>query len=379
MSEKQRVRTRYAPSPTGKQHVGGIRSALFAYLWARHNEGDFLLRVEDTDQARFREDALQDLFDSLEWLGLEYDEGPVPGEPPNEYFQTQRAARYQEIARQLVEQGAAYYAYETAEELDAMRQAQQARNQPTGYNRASRNLSEEERRARAAQAEGRQPVVRFAVPLEGSTTVHDAVRGEWTTENQSVEDMILLKSDGLPTYHLGHLVDDHDMRITHVMRGVEYVPTAPLHVLIHEALGWEAPTYVHLPLILDPSGHGKMSKRKQNTDGSVTEQLTMVSEFRDAGYLPEALLNYLALLGWSVAADRDIAERAEMIEKFDIQDIKKSPAAFNYEKLEYMNGWYIRQLPIDELAQRVRPFWKKRGSPPTRRASRRCCRWCRSA
>ncbi|MDQ4079040.1 MAG: glutamate--tRNA ligase [Chloroflexota bacterium] len=366
MSNNGKVRTRYAPSPTGKQHVGGVRSALFSWLWARHNDGDFILRIEDTDQARFREDALEDLFESLAWLGLDYDEGPVgPDAPPNEYFQTQRAERYQEVARELVERGAAYYCYCSEERLASLREEQKAKGQPPGYDRRCRNLTEEERAelVAACETEGRTPVVRFAVPEGGTTTVYDAIRGEWTVENSTLEDMILLKSDGLPTYHLGHLVDDHDMRITHVMRGVEYVPTAPLHVLMHEALGWETPIYVHLPLILDPSGQGKMSKRKQNPDGTETENMTMVHEFREAGYLPQAMVNYLALLGWSVAPDRDIATIEEIIQKFDIHDIKKSPAAFNYEKLEYMNGWYIRQLPVKVLAAKITPFLEEAGLP----------------
>ncbi|MCB0077359.1 MAG: glutamate--tRNA ligase [Anaerolineales bacterium] len=390
-STSRRVRTRYAPSPTGRQHVGGIRSALFAWLWARHNEGDFLLRIEDTDQTRFREDALQDLFESMAWLGLAYDEGPDgPDAPPNDFFQTQRGPRYQEVAEELVERGAAYYCFCSEARLAELRERQQARKQPTGYDGHCRDLSAETVAERLAtfEAEGKRPVVRFKVPRDGSTTVPDAVRGEWTIENKQIEDMILLKSDGLPTYHLGHLVDDHDMRITHPMRGVEYVPTAPLHVMIHEALGWELPTYVHLPLVLNPTGEGKMSKRKQGLDEAAGEQmmrelhaerlipdalfayqernanwglLTMVHEFREAGFLPEAMLNYLALLGWSVGADKDIATVEEMIQLFDIHNIKKSPSAFDYNKLEYLNGWYIRQLPPKVLATKLLPYLEAAG------------------
>ena len=369
MSTTPRVRTRYAPSPTGRQHVGGARSALFPWLWARHNKGDFLLRIEDTDQTRFREDALQDLFETFEWLGLDFDEGPDgPDAPPNEFFQTQRKARYQEITDKLIELGAAYYAYERAEDLEARRIKLKALKLPTAYDRASRFLTDEERAAAeaACRAEGRVPVVRFAVPLTGQTTVNDAIRGEWTVDNSKLEDLILLKSDGLPTYHLAHIVDDHDMRISHVMRGVEYIPTAPMHVLIHQALGWTPPIYAHLPLILDPSGKGKMSKRKQLDDGTIIEYMTMVHEFREAGYLPEAMINYLALLGWSVGPDHDIASREEMIEKFDIADIKKSHAAFNYEKLLFMNGHYMRQLAVEDLAERVAPFLEAAGLPANR-------------
>jgi glutamyl-tRNA synthetase len=369
MTSTSRVRTRYAPSPTGLQHLGSARSALFPWLWARHNDGDFILRIEDTDQARFREDALADVFATLEWMGLDIDEGPEgPDAEPNEYFQTRRAPRYQEIAAQLVESGRAYHCYCSEERLKALRETQVARNQPTGYDRRCRFLTGEDRieAEEACRREGRNPVVRLAVPLEGQTVVRDAVRGELAFDNTKLDDLILLKSDGLPTYHLGHLVDDHDMAITHVMRADEYIPTAPLHVLIHEALGWEQPVYVHLPLILDPSGKGKLSKRKQNPDGTVSENMTMIHEFREAGYLPEAFVNYIALLGWSVAPDRDLAALDEIIEKFDISDIKKSPSAINYEKLEWMNGHYIRQLPLAELAERVAPFLERAGLPADR-------------
>jgi glutamyl-tRNA synthetase len=327
------------------------------------------LRIEDTDQSRFREDALQDLFEMFSWMGLDVDEGPDgPHAAPNEYFQTERAERYQEVALELLEKGMAYYAYERAEDLEAERIEKKAKKLPTGYERTSRFLSDEERAEAEAlcRAEGRKPVIRFAVPLEGSTSVVDAVRGEYAIKNSVLEDMILLKSDGLPTYHLGHIVDDHDFSMTHVMRGVEYIPTAPFHVLIHQALGWTPPTYVHLPLIMDPSGKGKMSKRKQLDDGTVIEYMTMVHEFREAGYLAEALVNYIATLGWSVGPDRDIASLEEMIEKFDIADIKKSSAAFNYEKLLHINGHYMRQLDLEDLAKRVTPFLEDAGLPVER-------------
>ncbi len=366
-----RVRTRFAPSPTGTLHVGNVRAALFPWLWARHNGGAFVLRIEDTDQTRYREHALHAIFDTLAWLGLDVDEGPDgPDAPPNQYFQTQRRPLYQQAARALIEAGAAYECYCSEARLTSLREAQQARGQPTGYDRHCRFLSESERAeaAAACEQEGRAPVVRLAVPLEGRTTVSDPVRGEMTHDNAHLDDLILLKSDGLPTYHLAHVVDDHDMGITHAMRGEEYIPTFPLHVMIYRALGWEPPVYVHLPLILDPSGKGKMAKRKQNADGTVSEYITTVPEFREAGYLPEALLNYIALLGWSVAPDRDIASLDEMIEKFDIHDLKKSPSAFNYEKLDFMNGHYIRQLPVEELARRVTPVLARAGTAHRRGA-----------
>lgn len=362
MTTERRVRTRFAPSPTGTLHVGNVRSAIFPWLWAQHSGGDFILRIEDTDQTRYKEHALQAIFDTLAWLGMEIDEGPAsPTAPPNNYFQTQRREMYVEAAKQLVAQGNAYTCYCSSERLDALRESQKARNLPTGYDRHCRYLTAEQRAER--EAEGITPVIRFAFPTEGSTTVHDLLRGAITVENRTVDDMILLKSDGLPTYHLAHMIDDHDMKISHVMRGDEYIATYPLHAKLYEAFGWEIPTYVHLPLILDPSGKGKMSKRKQNADGSVSDQMTMIHEFREAGYLPEAMFNYIALLGWSPGAEEDIVTREEMVKRFEVADIKASPAKFDYDKLEFMNGWYIRQLPIEDLAHRVTPFLVAAGLP----------------
>ncbi|HEX8683566.1 MAG TPA: glutamate--tRNA ligase [Ardenticatenaceae bacterium] len=369
MSDTPRVRTRYAPSPTGLQHLGGARSALFPWLWARHNGGDFILRIEDTDQARFRADALADIFDMMAWLGLDVDEGPLgPDAEPNEYFQTQHAHRYQEEAQRLIQSGHAYYCYCSSERLQRLREQQIANKQPPGYDRHCRFLNDDERAAEAAtcEREGRNPVVRLAVPLKGETRVKDAIRDESVFDNSTLEDIILLKSDSLPTYHLAHIVDDHDMRISHAMRGSEYLPTFPLHIITYEALGWEPPLYVHLPLILNPNGKGKLSKRKQSGDGAGSDNLTMVYEFREAGYLPEAFVNYIALLGWSFSADEEIATLDELVEKFNIYDIKVSPSAMNYEKLEWMNGYYIRQLPVEELAERVAPFLERAGLPTDR-------------
>jgi glutamyl-tRNA synthetase len=362
MSTERRVRTRFAPSPTGTLHVGNVRSAIFPWLWARHSGGDFILRIEDTDQTRYKEHALQAIFETLAWLEMDIDEGPEgPDAPPNRYFQTQRRELYVAAANQLVAQGNAYPCYCSAERLEALRESQKARNLPTGYDRHCRFLTAEQRAEK--EAEGITPVIRFAFPTEGTTIIHDLLRGAISIENRTVDDMILLKSDGLPTYHLAHMVDDHDMGITHVMRGDEYIATYPLHVKLYEALGWELPIYVHLPLILDPSGKGKMSKRKQNADGSVSEQMTMIHEFREAGYLPEAMFNYISLLGWSPGAEDDIVTREVMIERFNVADIKSSPAKFDYEKLEFINGWYIRHTPLEKLAEWVTPYLAKAGLP----------------
>ncbi len=346
------ARVRFAPSPTGYLHLGGLRTALFDWLWARHTGGQFILRVEDTDRRRYVPGSLEDAMQGLKWLGLEWDEGPDIGGPYGPYVQSQRRAIYQEYAEKLIQLGYAYRCYCTPERLEQVREEQRRRGEKPGYDRHCRTLSPEER-ARL-EAEGLPSVVRFAVPLEGSTTFHDLLRGPITVQNRELQDMVLLKSDGLPTYHLAVVVDDHLMKITHVLRGQEWLATAPLHQLIYQAFGWEPPVFVHLPVILDPSGKGKMSKRKKVVDGK--EYPTLVRDFIQAGYLPEAMFNYLATLGWSYAAEQEIFTREEAIQRFDLRDINPSPAAMNYEKLEWMNGVYIRELSPQELKERLIPY-----------------------
>ncbi|NJN83643.1 MAG: glutamate--tRNA ligase [Caldilineaceae bacterium] len=259
------ARVRFAPSPTGYLHLGGLRTALFGWLHARHTGGQFILRIEDTDQKRFDPASLEDVKRSLRWLGLDWDEGPDVGGPYGPYVQSERKEIYGRYAQQLIDQGDAYRCYATAEELEAMRTEQRARGQVQGYDRRHRYLSAEERAA--FEAEGRPSVVRFAAPLDGTTAVHDLIRGEIEVENSQVMDPVLLKSDGMPTYHLAVVVDDHLMEITHVLRGEEWISSAPLHVLLYAAFDWESPQFIHLPVILDPSGKGKMSKRKQVVAG----------------------------------------------------------------------------------------------------------------
>ena len=338
------VRVRFAPSPTGYLHVGGARTALFNWLYARHHNGTFILRIEDTDRTRYQENALQDLMHGLRWLGLDWDEGPEVGGDYGPYFQSQRLDLYQEYAQQLVDEGHAYKCYCSPERLAEMRKAQRGREQ-TGYDRHCRTLTAKERADYEAQ--GIVPVIRLAVPLQGQTSFHDVIRGDTTVENSSLDDLVLLKSDGYPTYHLANVVDDHFMEISHIMRADEWLPSVPRHVLLYQAFGWEIPVYAHLPVILAPTGKGKLSKRH----GGVA-----VHDFRREGYLPEAMVNFLARVGWSYDDKTEFFTRQELVEKFDLEGVNKSPAAFSYDKLDWMNGTYIRQLELDDLAERLLPF-----------------------
>jgi len=331
--------------------VGGARTALFNWLYARHHNGTFILRIEDTDRTRYREDALQDLLDGLRWLGLEWDEGPEVGGDYGPYFQSQRLGLYQEYARKLVNEGHAYKCYCSPERLAGLRQRQRGGSQ-TGYDRRCRTLTARERADYEAQ--GIVPVIRLAVPLEGQTSFHDVIHGDTTVENSTLDDIVLLKSDGYPTYHLANVVDDHLMEISHIMRADEWLPSVPRHVLLYRAFGWEIPIYAHLPVILSPTGKGKLSKRH----GGVA-----VRDFRQEGYLPEAMVNFLARLGWSYDDKTEFFTRQELIEKFDLEGVNKSPAAFSYDKLDWMNGIYIRQLELDDLAGRLLPFLTGAGLP----------------
>jgi glutamyl-tRNA synthetase len=341
------ARVRFAPSPTGHLHLGGTRTALFDWLYARRTGGQFILRIEDTDQKRFNPESLSSLTRGLRWLGLDWEEGPDIGGPYGPYVQSERKALYERYAQQLVDAGKAYRCYTSEAELEELRK------QNKEYDRRHRWLTPEQR-AELAGA-GRPYVVRFAVPLDGSTTVHDAIRGEVVVENQRIPvDPVLLKSDGMPTYHLAVVVDDHLMEISHILRGEEWLPSAPLHVLLYGAFGWEQPIFVHLPVILDPSGKGKMSKRKPVVDGR--EMPVFVSDFMQDGYLPDALFNFLCNTGWSFDAEREIFTRAEAIARFDVKDIAAKATALDYKKLEWLNGVYIRAMAPGELKQHLLPF-----------------------
>jgi glutamyl-tRNA synthetase len=338
------VRTRYAPSPTGEPHIGNLRTALFDWLLARHHGGQFILRIEDTDRQRFVEAGVGAQMEALRWLGLEWDEGPDAGGPYAPYTQSERLDIYHEHTEQLLASDSAYRCYCSPERLDEVRKAQQARKEPPRYDRHCRDLSAEERAAK--EAAGETAVVRFKTPLSGETVTHDALRGEVTFDNSTLDDFVILKSDGYPTYHLAAMVDDHLMEITHVVRGEEWISSLPRHVLIYQAFGWEPPVFVHVSTILGPD-RAKLSKR-HGAHAALT--------YREMGYLPEAIVNFLALLGWSLDDKTEIIDRQTLIEAFSIERLLPNPAVFNSEKLEWMNGVYIRALSPQELAERTRPL-----------------------
>lgn len=332
------VRTRYAPSPTGIPHVGNVRTALFAWLLARHHGGAFIVRIEDTDQARLVPGAQAAILDSLRWLGIDWDEGPEAGGAFGPYIQSERLPYYREAAESLIASGSAYRCYCSPERLEALRAEQQAAKLPPGYDRRCRSLSDGERGA--FEAAGIAPVVRFAIPIEGVTAFSDRVRGEIQVENRTLDDFVILKSDGFPTYHLAVVVDDHFMEVSHVLRGDEWLPSTPRHVLLYQALGWTAPEFAHLTLILGPD-KAKLSKRH----GAAS-----LLEYRDMGYLPDAMMNFLALLGWSLDDHTEVMSRDQLIESFSLDRIVKSPAVFDRDKLEWMNGVYVRMATPDRWA-----------------------------
>ena len=338
------VRVRFAPSPTGEPHLGNIRSALFNWLFARSSGGSFIVRIEDTDQNRKVDGATEALLDSLRWLGLDWDEGPGVGGPYGPYVQSERLATYEEHSERLIAGGRAYRCYCTPEQLAAMRKQQQAEGRPQGYDRRCRELTEGERSERAA--ENPSPVVRFKMPLSGQIAVPDFVRGEVVFDASLLDDFVLLKSDGFPTYHLANVVDDHLMEITHVMRAEEWLPSAPRHQELYAALGFEMPTLVHLPIILGPD-RSKLSKR---------HGATSALWYRDEGYLADAMVNFLARLGWSLDDSTEVIGRGDLVGKFSLDRILASPAVFDRQKLDWLNGVYIRELPLDELCRELTPF-----------------------
>lgn len=354
------VRLRFAPSPTGYLHIGSARSALFTWMYARRFGGSFILRIEDTDLKRTRDGAVDDFKDSLGWMGIDWDEGPDIGGPYGPYIQTERAHLYQKWADWLLDNGQAYKCFCTAEELAQRRaEVQAVKGSWLGYDRRCRYLTPIEVAQR--EDDGLDFAIRFKMPLEGTTIVPDLVRGDITFENSQVADYVLLKSNGLPTYHLAHPVDDHFMEISHITRGVEWISTAPLHVNVFKAFGWRLPIYVHMPLILNPSGKGKLSKRTQAFDDAGQQVLVRVDEFREAGYLPEALVNFLANVGWSFGDDREKFTIEEAIARFDLADINPAETRLPYEKLDWLNGQYIQELEPRELAEALQPFLEKAG------------------
>ena len=345
------VRVRYAPSPTGLQHIGGVRTALFNYFFAKSMGGKFILRVEDTDRERYSDESLQDLYDTLDWLGIKWDEGPVVGGPYGPYIQSERFELYKEYAEKLVKDGKAYYCYCTPERLEKVRQEQIAsKSDYQGYDRHCANLTDEERAD--LEAQGIKPVIRLRVPTEGKTTFHDILMGDITRKNKDVSpDPILLKSDGFPTYHLANVIDDHLMGITHIMRAQEWIPSGPLHILLYEAFGWEPPIYCHLPMVMGKDGQ-KLSKRHGSTS---------VRDFRAKGYLPEAIINYVTMVGWSLDDPTEFFSKEDLEKCFKIENIHKAPGVFDYKKLDWFNGQYIRECDNERLSSLCTPYLQEAG------------------
>ena len=348
----EQVRVRYAPSPTGDPHLGNIRTAMFNWLFARHHGGVFIVRIEDTDQQRYVPEALTVLLEALKWLGLDWDEGPTEDGadsrgPYAPYIQSQRLSFYHDSVDKLLAKGAAYPCYCTPERLDAMRREQQQQKLPPGYDGHCRNLTPEE--LHRQEELGAPNVVRFRVPHHGTTHLTDLIRDKVSWENRLLDDFIILKSDGFPTYHLAVVTDDHLMEISHVLRAEEWLPSTPRHLLLYDALGWEPPAFGHLPMILGPD-RAKLSKR---------HGATSALEYRDWGYLSEAVVNFLALLGWSLDDRTEIIPRNELVAHFSLERVIKAGAIFNVEKLAWMNGMYIRGLSQEELATRVLPFLER--------------------
>lgn len=356
------VRVRFAPSPTGYLHIGGVRTALFNWLFARHYGGQFILRLEDTDEKRFVAGAADDIMASLRWVGIDWDEGPDVGGPHEPYVQSLRGEQgiYTRYIDQLLAAGQAYMSFTTEEELERMRADAAARGvKAFRFRGPERDWTLDQMRERAAQ--GQPYTIRLKTPLEGSTSFSDLVRGgdQISVDHGELQDIILIKSSGIPVYHFAHLVDDHLMGITHVLRSDEWVPSTPYHVLLYRAFGWQPPVFAHVPPILRQDGHGKLSKRKDDV---------ATNRFWERGYLPEAMFNYLALQGWSYDDHTEIMTRDELAARFTIDRVQASPARWNPDKLRDMNGIYIRRLSAGEVASQIAPYLSRAGltgDPPT--------------
>ncbi|MDQ0286257.1 nondiscriminating glutamyl-tRNA synthetase [Desulfofundulus luciae] len=343
------VRVRFAPSPTGPLHIGGARSALFNWLFARNQGGTFIVRIEDTDLERSSRESEENILAALRWLGLDWDEGIEVGGPHGPYRQTERLPIYQRYARQLLESGWAYRCYCTEEELAAEREALLARGEMPRYTGRCRYLCEEDRHR--LEAEGRRPVLRFAVPSGETITVQDLVRGEVSFDVDGIGDFIIVKSDGIPTYNFAVVVDDHTMGITHVIRAEEHLSNTPRQILIYRAFGWPVPQFAHVSLILGRD-RTKMSKR---------HGATSIEQYREMGYLPEAMVNFLALLGWSPGGEEEIFTLEELKRQFSLERVAKNPAVFDLDKLNWLNGHYIRQSPLERVTDLAVPFLQKAG------------------
>lgn len=354
MKSNTPARVRFAPSPTGYMHLGSARTALYNYLLARQTGGQFIVRIEDTDQKRFVSGTEEDLLEGMRWMGISWDEGPDIGGPYQPYHQSERKDIYLHYARQLVEKGKAYYCFCSPERLERVRQEQMKQKEPTRYDGTCRSLTLDEAARRIAN--GERHVIRFKTPKEGTTTGWDKIRGSITVDNRSLDDFILVKSDGLALYHLAAMTDDFLMKITHVVRGSEWLSTFPLHVLIIRAFEWPEPEFVHLSLFLKPSGKGKMSKR-ESSDLLKDGHSIYIKDFKGLGYLPEALVNWVSLMGWSYDDHTEYFKLPDLVEKFSLEKLNPSPAAINFSKLDHFNGLHIRSLEVEDLADRIAPFF----------------------
>lgn len=358
MSKETPMRTRFAPSPTGRFHIGGARTALYDFLLAQQSGGEFILRIEDTDQKRFVPGAEDEIKESLNWLGVTWDEGPDIGGPYGPYRQSERREIYWQHMDILVKSGHAYPCFCSPQRLSELRQLQQKRKEPTRYDGLCRRLSAEEAHDRVLQGESH--VIRFRTPREGTTEAHDHLIGSIVVQNNQLDDYILLKSDGFPVYHFAVVVDDHLMHITHALRSAEWLPTLPLHVLIYQAFGWVQPVWVHPSVLLNPSGKGKMSKRdpEQMKGGA---RAIFPLDLRGLGYVPEAVNNWLALMGWAYDDHTEFFTMLDLIEKFSLDRMSASAAAVNYSKLDHFNGLHIRIFTTEDLASRTKPFFRSAG------------------
>ena len=371
MTDKK-IRVRFAPSPTGGLHLGGVRTVLFNYLFAKKHKGDFVLRIEDTDQTRYVEGAEEYILDCLKWCGIEPDESPVAGGQYAPYRQSERKAIYREYAERLVMQGHAYYAFDTAEELDKNRKEIPNFQYGQAYRDSLRNsLSLPQHEVDALLDAGTPHVIRIKIPADENISFTDMIRGHVSFETNQVDDKVLLKADGMPTYHLAVVVDDYLMKISHAFRGEEWLPSAPVHLLLWDYLGWKAdmPQWAHLPLILKPDGHGKLSKRDGARLGFPVYAMTwfdaktgeLTPGFRELGFLPEAFLNLLATLGWNDGTDQEIFTLDELIEKFSIDRVSKAGAKFDFEKAKWFNAEWIKRLDAESIKPKVKAVLEEKG------------------
>ncbi len=371
MSQKTRVR--FAPSPTGPLHIGGVRTALYNYLFAKKNNGTFILRIEDTDQKRYVPKAEQYIIDSLNWAGIPFDEGPGKNEMLGPYRQSERKELYRQYAQELIDKDKAYYAFDTSEDLDRYRNEYQEAGKTFIYNwhnreKLNNSLSLDENIVKQKLEAGEAYVIRFKTPLNDTLELYDLIRGEMRIDTHTLDDKVLFKSDGMPTYHLANIVDDHLMEISHVIRGEEWLPSLALHHLLYEAFNWEAPKFAHLPLILKPVGKGKLSKRDGDQLGFPVFPLNYTDEktgetsqgYREAGYFPEAFVNMLALLGWNPGDEREVMGLEDLIAAFDLENVSKSGAKFDIEKTKWFQHQYMQKQSLEELTQAFLPILKEK-------------------